>query len=144
LFWSRGTEESTFRLLDYGTNPSVPEIIYEGDGDGSGDGFGVHSAALQTIDLRGIATRAGRRYLAHLERGSQGPEFRVRAYSLASPRPSLVKFVVPMPAEWDQAEIYDTCTIFGRVMIREYDDSSDSEHSADHRHRRLAVLDFVS
>ena len=144
MFWSRGERESNLRILDYGTNTSVPEVVYRGHGDGVKDGFGVHSAALQTLDLSGIATRVGRRYLARLERGSYGLEFRVRAYSQASPTPSLVKFVVPMPEEWSQAEIYDTCTIFGRVMIREYDDSSDSEHSADHTHRALAVLDFIS
>ena len=144
MFWSRGEKESYLRLLDYGTNPSVPEIVYQGYGEGVEDGFGVHSAALQTMDLHGIATRVGRRYLARLERGSHGLEFRVRAYSQASPIPSLVKFVVPMPGEWSQAEVYDTCTLFGRVMIREYDDSSDSEHSDDHPYRGLAVLDFIS
>ncbi|KAF9518494.1 hypothetical protein BS47DRAFT_1338169 [Hydnum rufescens UP504] len=62
---------------------------------------------------------------------------------MSNPQPTSTKFVVSMPDEWSEAEIYDTCTIFGRVLIRQYDDSSDSEVSEDQPSRSFALLDFI-
>lgn len=144
IYWSQNNMESNLRVVDYGSDPSAPQIVYCGQASGSLEEPNIRFAAMETLEIRGIAFRIGRRYLSCLERGPGGLEFRVRAYQTASPTAIFSRFVVPMPQSWSQAEVFDTCTIFGRIMIREYDDSSDSEHPEGQPFPGLALLDFTS
>lgn len=134
-------------ITDYGgEHQAQPIALYEGlGGSALSDEYGTNSAALQTFEMEDVAVRTGRQGLARIVRAepSGGLEFRVRSYALSNPKPTTTKFVVSMPDEWREAEIYDTCTIFGRVLIRQYDESSASEFSADPPCPSLALLDFI-
>lgn len=124
-----------------------PILLYQGHGGtGLAEGFGLHSAALQTLEMEGgMSVRAGRRQLARIVRGNLNDEleFRVRSYSIHDPQPISVTFIVTIPEDWDNAEVYDTCTIYGRVLIRQYDDSSTSGMDDNGPGPGLAMLDIV-
>jgi hypothetical protein len=109
----------------------------------SAEDHGVHSAALHTVNIDGIAIRCGRRFLSRLVRKDGSLDFLVSAYINGQNLPAKVAFPVELLDEWENAEAYDSCTIYGRILLRQYDDSSDSEHSDSEEHLGLAVLDFI-
>lgn len=138
--WGNGG--SGMILVDF-SDPNEVRVAHDWVNDTDPEIFGVHSGAMQVVDVGGIAIRAGRRFIARLQVGPSGLEVRVLAHSQRSTvsRPST--YNVPLPHDdWDQAEAYDSCTIYGRMLIRQYDSSSDSEHSANENQPKLAVLDF--
>ena len=145
IYWGIEGVSSGLRILDL-SNPEFPTLISAWEDRETPPAYGIHSAALQTVDVRGIAVRCGRRYLARLSReaGPGSPlEFRVRAFFQGNSQPQMRSFPVTLAEDWDEAEVYDTCTILGRILLRQYDSSSDSEHSDDADYPELAVMDFV-
>lgn len=133
-------------LLDF-NDPDDLRIVKEWHNDhnnSNNTSHGVFSGALHTVHVRGMAIPAGRRFVVRLEKGDGSHEFRVLGYSLTSEVPSSFSVPVEFPnEEWDQAEAYDSCTVFGRIVIRQYDGSSDSEHSDSQSYPSLVLVDFV-
>lgn len=141
IYWDH--DRSGLVILDY-SDPSQVRAIHDWPSSPENSFYGVHSGTLQTVDIRGLAVRAGRRFLSHLQRGSHDLEFRLLAYmgNLAESKPCSIPVLVP-DNEWDQAEAFDSCTIFGRILIRQYDPSSDSEYSDSAQFPKIAAMDFT-
>lgn len=75
-----GPEGSGLCVLNY-TNPFDPQVAHSWANNSSSSEFGIHSAAIQTIDFDGIAVRSGRRFLSRIQRQGSHLEFRSLAYA---------------------------------------------------------------
>lgn len=136
--------ESGMILVDF-SNPNELRISQDWVNGNNSELFGVHSGTLQTVEVRGIAVRAGRRYFARLQTSPYGLEVRVLAYSSSIGGCRASTYIVhPPQGDWSDAEAYDSCTIYGRILLRQYDDSSGSEDSVKEGQINLALLDFNS
>lgn len=137
------SDSSGMILLDF-SDPDDLCVVSEWHNNPDDISHRVRSGALQTVDVGGIAVRAGRHFLCRLEQGNDSLEFRVLGYSLRSTVPTSFSLPVPLPdEEWDHAEAHDSCTIFGRLILRQYDSSSDSEHSDNQSYLGLALIDLL-
>ncbi|KAF8323061.1 hypothetical protein DL93DRAFT_2162259 [Clavulina sp. PMI_390] len=142
VYWNR-EGVSGLVLMDY-SDPLNMRVLNDWENSPNDSLYGIHSGALQTIDVDGIAIRAGRRFLSRLLKGPEGLEFRVLAYNRQAQHAAPWSLQVQdLDGDWDQAEAYDCCTIFGRILLRQYDSSSDSEQSEGGTHPLLALMDFI-
>lgn len=140
IYWNHG--DSGLVVLDF-SDLNRFRVVHDWQSPFENETYGTHSGTLQTVHVRGVAVRAGRRFLSHLQRGSDHLEFRIIGYSSDHPEPRAISIPISVTDnEWDQAEAYDSCMIFGRILIRQYDSSSDSEPSDDTQLPKLALLDL--